>query len=298
MRNYTAICLLLIAAPAFAQPPKRVVPEMPAPQVLWAEGAPGAIGTEETDKPALWVFLPPAEKAVGSAVVICPGGGYGGLAVGHEGKEIAEWYNSHGVAAFVLRYRLAPRYKHPAPLDDVQRALRTVRSRAEHYKLDPNRIGVMGFSAGGHLASTVGTHFDSGKPDAADPIDRVSCRPDFMVLGYPVVALGSEYAHQGSKKNLLGTEPDPKLVELLSNEKQIKADTPPTFMFHTNEDTAVPPENSILFYLGLRKAKIPAELHVYEKGRHGVGFAKDDPVLSTWSARLADWLKLHGVLGK
>ncbi|MBL8826678.1 MAG: alpha/beta hydrolase, partial [Planctomycetaceae bacterium] len=260
MRFCLTIACCLLATTVWAQPPKRVVPEMPAPQVLWAEGAPGAIGMEDTDKPALWVFLPPAEKAVGSAVVICPGGGYGGLAVGHEGKEIADWYNGHGVAAFVLRYRLAPRYKHPAPLEDVQRAIRTVRSRAEDYKIDPARIGVMGFSAGGHLASTAGTHFDEGKADATDPIDRVSCRPDFMVLGYPVIALGSEYAHQGSKKNLLGAEPDPKLVELLSNEKQIKPNTPPTFLFHTNEDTGVPPENSILFYLGLRKAKIPAEL--------------------------------------
>lgn len=298
MRLLLFVSLVLVASTVVAQPAKRVPPEMPAPQLLWTDGAPGAVGTEDVDKPALWVFLPPAEKAVGSAVVVCPGGGYGGLAIGHEGKEIADWYTGQGVAAFVLRYRLGPRYRHPAPLQDVQRALRTVRSQAEHYKLDPERIGVMGFSAGGHLASTAGTHFDNGNPAATDPIERVSCRPSFMILGYPVVALGSEYAHQGSKKNLLGTEPDPQLVELLSNEKQVTAETPPTFMFHTTEDTAVPPENSVLFYLGLRKAKVPCELHIYERGRHGVGLAKDDPVLSTWSARLSDWLKLHGVLGK
>ena len=293
--RYAVLILLLTAAPLLAQPPKRVMPEMPAPQVLWPEGAPGAAGMEESDKPALWVFLPPAEKACGTAVVVCPGGGYGHLAYGHEGKEVAEWFNEQGVAAFVLRYRLAPRYKHPSPLLDVQRALRTVRSSAEHYKIDPHRIGVMGFSAGGHLASTVATHFDSGKSDATDPIERVGCRPDFVILGYPVIALSTEYAHGGSKKNLLGMEPDAALVESLSNEKQITPETPPTFLFHTNEDSGVPPENSVLFYLGLRKAKVPAELHIYEKGKHGVGLAKNDPILSTWAGRLSDWLKTRGL---
>lgn len=298
MRFVLSILVLFFSTVAFAQPPKRVMPEMPAPQLLWPEGAPGAVGTDDADKPALWVFLPPAEKAVGTAVVVCPGGGYGHLAFGHEGKEVADWFNQLGVAAFVLRYRLAPRYQHPSPMLDVQRALRTVRSQAEYYKINPTRIGVMGFSAGGHLASTAGTHFDAGKSESGDPIDRVSSRPDFMVLCYPVVALSTEYAHQGSKKNLLGAQPDVKLVDSLSNEKQITADTPPTFMFHTNEDAGVPPENSVLFYLGLRKAKIPAELHIYEKGRHGVGLAKEDPILSTWSGRLADWLKGRGLLNK
>lgn len=296
MRYALILLLALVPAAALAQPPKRVMPEMPAPQLLWPEGAPGADGMEDADKPALWVFLPPAEKAVGTAVVVCPGGGYGHLAYGHEGKEIADWFNQRGVAAFVLRYRLAPKYKHPSPLMDVQRALRTVRARAEHYRVKPDRIGVMGFSAGGHLASTAGTHFDAGRSDASDPIEQASSRPDFLILCYPVVALSTEYAHQGSKKNLLGVEPDQKLVESLSNEKQITAETPPTFLFHTNEDGGVVPENSVLFYLGLRKVKVPAELHIYEKGRHGVGLATGDPILSTWSDRLGDWLKGRGLL--
>jgi acetyl esterase/lipase len=202
------------------------------------------------------------------------------------------------VAAFVLKYRIAPRYHHPAPLDDAQRALRLVRTRAEEWKIDPARVGIMGFSAGGHLASTAGTHFDSGKTDSADPVDHASCRPDFLILCYPVISFTSESMHLGSRNNLLGTEPDPKLVKNLSNELQVTADTPPTFLFHTNEDTGVPPENSVLFYLALRNAKVPAEIHIYERGRHGVGLASDDPVLSTWPARCAAWLKQHDVLGK
>ena len=286
----------LLASVGEAQPPKRPTPEMPAPQLLWPEGAPGAQGMEDADKPAIWVFLPPEAKSVGTGIVVCPGGGYGGLAIGHEGKDIAEWLNAQGVAAFVLRYRLGPKYHHPTMLEDAQRALRTVRARAEHYKIDPRRLGVMGFSAGGHLASTVGTHFDAGRADAADPIDRQSSRPDFMILCYPVIALNTEFAHLGSKRNLLGENPDSKLVASLSNETQITPDTPPTFLFHTNEDSGVKPENSVLFYLGLRRANVPAELHIYERGRHGVGLAPTDPILSTWSGRLSDWLKGRGLL--
>lgn len=280
------------------KPPARVMPEMPKPQLLWPEGAPGAQGSEEVDQPALWVFLPPAETANGAAVVICPGGGYAHLAYGHEGKEIAEWFNARGVAAFVLRYRLAPRYQHPAPMQDVQRALRTVRARAEFWRLDPQRVGVMGFSAGGHLASTAATHFDAGQSDASDPIEKVSCRPDFAILCYPVVAFGTEYVHGGSQKNLLGTAPDAALVELLANHKQVTPQTPPTFMFHTNADTAVVPENSVLFFLALRKAKVPAELHIYESGRHGLGLATEEPGARTWADRLADWLQNRGYLAK
>lgn len=284
--------------PATPAQTKPAPPQMPTPQLLWPEGAPGAKGDEDADKPALWVFLPPAERANGTAVVVCPGGGYAHLAIGHEGKDVAEWFNARGVAAFVLRYRLAPKYMHPAPLQDVQRALRTVRSRAEFWKLDPQRVGVMGFSAGGHLASTAATHFDKGRSEDSDPIEHVSCRPDFAILCYPVIAFGTEFVHRGSQKNLLGDDPDPKLVELLANHKQVTADTPPTFLFHTNADAGVVPENSVLFYLALRQAKVPAELHIYEQGKHGVGLAADDPILSTWSARLADWLKAHGLLGK
>jgi acetyl esterase/lipase len=268
-----------------------------SPQVvlLWPKGAPGAAGQEDADKPSLTVYRP--EKANGAAVVVCPGGGYGHLAVGHEGKEVAEWFNERQVTAFVLKYRLAPRYHHPAPLQDVQRALRTVRARAADWSVDPKRIGVMGFSAGGHLASTAATHFDAGQPDAEDVIDRASCRPDFAVLCYPVITMTDvPSTHRGSRTNLLGKMPDPKLVESLSNDQQVTAQTPPTFLFHTNADGGVIPENSILFYLALRKVKVPAELHIYEKGPHGVGLARKDPILGTWPDQLAGWMKSRGIM--
>ena len=270
----------------------------PKIDLLWPAGAPGALGSEDADKPSIAIYLPAKDKATGTGIVVCPGGGYGGLAMMHEGKDIAAWLNSLGVAAYVLKYRLGPKYHHPVQMGDVQRALRTVRSRATEFGLDSKKIGVLGFSAGGHLASTAATHFDAGQSDAVDPIDRVSCRPDFAVLCYPVIAFGEPFTHRGSMKNLLGDNPDPKLVELLSNEKQVTRDTPPTFLFHTNEDTGVPPENSIMFYLALRKAGVPAELHIYEKGKHGVGLAPTDPVLSTWPARCADWLRGRGMLPK
>jgi len=266
--------------------------------LLWPGGAPGAVGNEDADRPTLTVYLPPADRAVPTGVVVCPGGGYAKLAMDHEGRQVAEWLNSLGVAAFVLKYRLAPRYRHPAPLEDAKRALRLVRSRAGEFRIAPDRIGVWGFSAGGHLASTLATHFDAGNPAAADPIERVSCRPDFAILAYPVISFASEYAHKGSRRNLLGDNPDPALVENLSNEKQVTAQTPPTFLFHTNEDQGVPAENSVLFYLALRRAGVPAELHIYERGRHGVGLAPDDPVLSSWPQRLADWLRVRGLLGR
>ena len=266
---------------------------------LWPEGAPLAKGEHEHDQPTITAFLAPADKANGAAVVLCPGGGYSGLAVGHEGKDIAEWFNQRGVSAFMLKYRLASHgYRHPAPLLDVQRAIRTVRSRASEWNVDPARVGVMGFSAGGHLASTVATHFDAGKSDATDKIEQQSCRPDFAVLCYPVVMFDSPYTHQGSQKNLLGAEADAELVESLSNEKQVTKETPPTFLFHTNEDAAVVPENSVMFYLALRKNGVPAELHIYEKGRHGIGLGADVPGTNTWSDRLADWLAVRGLLQK
>jgi acetyl esterase/lipase len=272
--------------------------QAPKEELLWPKGAPGAVGTEDRDKPSITIHLPPAEKATGTAVVVCPGGGYGALAMDHEGKQIAAWLNQRGVAAFVLKYRLGPRYHHPAPLQDAQRALRTVRARAKDWNVDPGRVGIWGFSAGGHLASTAATHFDDGNADAADPIDKAGCRPDFAVLCYPVITLKPPYAHAGSRRNLLGDKPDPKLLDSLCNETQVTAKTPPTFLFHTNEDSGVPPENSILFYLALRKNKVPAELHVYEKGRHGVGLAPDDPILKTWPDRLDGWLRTRGLLKK
>ena len=214
----------------------------------------------------------------------------------HEGKQIADWLNGHGISAFILKYRLGPRYRHPAPLQDAQRAIRMVRTRSKEFRIEPNRIGIWGFSAGGHLASTTGTHFDDGKPDAAEAIDRASSRPDFMILAYPVISFVTEYVHVGSRRNLLGEPFEPAQAELLSNETQVTARTPPTFLFHTDADTGVPPENSVLFYLALRKAKVPAEMHIYQNGRHGVGLAPTDPVLSSWAGRLQDWLKVRGLL--
>lgn len=256
--------------------------QTPTTELLWPEGAPGAVGAEELDKPALTTWL--AAKPNGAAVLVCPGGGYGALAMDHEGKQIAEWYNSFGVSAFILKYRLGPRYRHPAPLDDARRAMRMIRERAPKLGLDPARIGVMGFSAGGHLASTLSTHFQQGE------------RPDFAVLCYPVISFTTRYTHSGSMRNLLGAPPDPALVWDLSNELKVTAETPPTFLFHTNADAGVPPENSILYYMALRRVGVPAEMHIYQEGRHGVGLAQKDPVLSSWPDRLKDWLKVRGLV--
>jgi acetyl esterase/lipase len=267
------ILLLAIGASALAQ----------KTELLWPDGAPGAVGNQDEDRPTLGIYLPPADKASGAGVVICPGGGYAHLSMDKEGSEIAAWLNDRGLAGFVLKYRLGPRYHHPAPLDDANRALRYVREHAAELRVKPDRIGIWGFSAGGHLAATAATHFDAGT------------RPDFVILAYPVITFEPPYAHQGSRKYLLGAEPDPKLVQNLSNETQVTAETPPTFLFHTSGDKTVPSENSVLFYLALRKAGVPAELHIYERGPHGVGLAQKDPVLSSWPSRLADWLKLRGL---
>lgn len=267
----------------------------PEPVPLWTDKVPGATGEAEPDRPTVRIHLPPKDKANGAAVVICPGGGYGIIAMDHEGSQVANWFNAQGITALVLRYRLSP-YRHPIPLNDAQRAIRYARAHAEKLGIAPNRIGVMGFSAGGHLASTAATHFDAGLKDAADPVDRVSCRPDFVILGYPVISLTAEFAHKGSGKNLLGDNPDPKLWEALSNETQVTPETPPAFLFHTAEDTGVPPENSVAFFMALRKAKVPAELHIYQQGPHGVGLAPGDPALFTWKERLFDWLRQNRFL--
>jgi acetyl esterase/lipase len=273
--------------------------QRPAPhkiELLWPGEAPGAVGMEDSDKPSLTVYPAPEKSAVETAVVVCPGGGYGFLAKDHEGDQIARWLNSLGIQAFVLQYRIAPRYHYPAPFLDAQRAIRWVRAHAGDYRISPARIGIWGFSAGGHLASTTGTHFDAGDPQAADPIDRLGSRPDFMILAYPVISFTTPYTHTGSMRNLLGDHPDPKLVASLSNEIQVTAQTPPTFLFHTNEDNDVPAENSVLFYLALRKAGVPAEMHIYERGPHGVGLASTDAVLASWAGRLKDWLEIRGLL--
>lgn len=261
---------------------------------LWPGSAPGSQGTKPEDEPELLLFPAPAEGRVPTAVVICPGGGYHNLAMSYEGTDVAAWFNKLGISAFVLKYRLGPRYHHPVELQDAQRAIRYVRAHVSEYGVASDRVGIMGFSAGGHLAATAGTHFDSGLPQATDIVDRQSSRPDFMILAYPVITMQDPYTHQGSRSNLLGEKPNPTLVNELSDELQVTAKTPPTFLFHTTEDQTVPVENSVMFYLALRRAGVPAELHVYLKGRHGVGLAAKDPVLKTWPAHLADWLSAAG----
>ena len=269
---------------------------LPQPEPLWPDGAPGALGNSDADRPTITPYLVPAGHGTGTAVVVCPGGGYVNLAMDHEGDQIARWLNSIGVTAFVLKYRLGPRYRHPIELGDAQRAIRTVRAKAGQFRVMPDRVGIMGFSAGGHLASTAATHFDAGNPAATDAIERVGSRPDFAVLCYPVISFTTPYTHRGSMRALLGDNPDPKLAESLSNELQVTPQTPPTFLFHTNSDPVVPPENSMLFYMALRKAGVPAEIHIYANGPHGVGLAPTDEALSTWPARLADWLRGRGLL--
>ena len=258
---------------------------------LWPDGAPGALGTSEHDVPTLTVFRPDQKQATGAAMVICPGGGYGGLAQ-HEGRDYALWLAKHGVTGFVLKYRLGSHgYRHPRMLEDAARAVRTVRARAREWNVDAQRIGIMGSSAGGHLASTLLTHFDAGQPDAADPIERQSSRPDLGILCYAVITLG-EKTHQGSKRNLLGEKPSEELVRLLSNERQVTPQTPPTFVWHTAEDQAVPAENSLMFAAALQKNHVPYELHIYEKGPHGIGLANGHP----WTEQCARWLKLHSFI--
>ena len=268
---------------------------------LWENGAPNALGTEDKDRPHVTVWFPDKDRAMDAAVVVCPGGGYGALALDHEGKQIGEWFNSFGVTAIVLEYRHRNKgYGHPNPLLDVQRAIRTVRFNAERWGIDPLKIGVMGFSAGGHLASTAGTHFDDPpefpKDYDADAIDVVSCRPDFMILCYPVIQFDSPVTHRGSQTNLIGQDAPKELVEYYSSEKQVTDRTPPAFIFFTDEDTGVPSENGVAFYLALRKHKIPAEMHIFQKGAHGVGLAQGRPGTEHWPELCRVWLINNGFL--
>jgi acetyl esterase/lipase len=264
---------------------------------LWPEGAPGALGKEDKDIPTLTVYTPAEGKANGVAVVICPGGGYGGLA-NHEGEHYARFLNEQGVAGFVLKYRLGPAgYKHPSMLQDASRAIRAVRARAAEWRVDPRRIGIMGSSAGGHLASTALTHFDPGKADASDAVERQSSRPDFGILCYAVITMG-EYTHKGSKHNLLGENPSEDLVKGLSSELQVTRQTPPCFLWHTWEDKAVPVENTLQFAEALRKAEVPFDLHIYQKGGHGLGLGSgkwDPDNRHPWTADLIYWLKAQSV---
>ncbi len=263
-------------------------PEAP----LWKDATPGALGTEPKDIPTLTAYLPDPAKATGAAIVVCPGGGYGALAK-HEGEGYARWFADHGITAFVLKYRLGTSgYRHPIMLQDAARALRTVRANAAQWQVDPARIGIIGSSAGGHLASTLLTHFDAGKPDDPDPIERVSSRPDFGILCYAVITLGPK-THAGSKRNLLGDNPPQELVDYLSNEKQVTPQTPPCFVWHTWEDKGVPMENSLEFARALREKGVPFDLHIYQKGGHGMGLGKPDAP-HPWAADCLFWLRQNG----
>jgi len=257
-------------------------PPKPPTELLWKDGTPGAVGEEAIDKPTITIYIPKT-GAIPTGIIVCPGGGYKNLAMDHEGEQVARWLNSLGIAAFVLKYRLGPRYHHPAMINDAEQAIKIVRGRAAEFGIAPDRIGIWGFSAGGHLAATASTHFTA------------ETRPDFSILTYPVISF-AKYVHQGSLLNLLGENPDPALMASLSNETQVTKDTPPTFLVHANDDTGVPAENSVMYYLALRNAGVPAEMHIYARGGHGFGMGWSDAALSTWPGRLADWLRVRGLL--
>lgn len=270
----------------------------PAKVRLWPEGAPGARGNEDKDQPFVYAWPAAKEKANGAAFVVCPGGGYGGLAADHEGTQVAKWFNGIGVSAFVLHYRLGTSgYHFPSQLIDVQRAIRHVRANAKQYGIDPDRIGIIGFSAGGHLTSMAATMFDE-KPAGMtnDAVDQVSARPTVAAPTYPVISMIQDFGHKGSRKNLLGPNDTDEMARHVSTEARVTAHTPPIFIFQTDEDIVVPAENAVSFYLACRKHKVPAELHIYRPGPHGVGLFLGDPVLGTWSGHLRDWLRNQGFL--
>jgi acetyl esterase/lipase len=268
-----------------------------SPLPLWPARAPGALGDREEDIPAIAPYLPAEERRNGTAVVVCPGGGYSHLAP-HEGRDYAQFLNRAGITAFVLRYRLGSNgYRHPRMLEDAARAVRLVRARAGEWKLEQNRIGIMGSSAGGHLAATLLTHFDLGNPRASDTVERMSSRPDFGILCYPVISMGP-LSHSGSREMLLGRNPDPGLVRQLSNELHVTAQTPPCFVWHTWEDKVVKVDNSLEFAAALNRNGIPFDLHVYQKGSHGIGLGDKPPFSGAhpWSKDLLFWLKARGLI--
>jgi acetyl esterase/lipase len=276
---------------------------------LWEENIPNYKPSDETEqadtngivriskvqKPGMEVYLPAKSNATGEAVVICPGGGYSILAYDWEGTDIAKWLNSEGIAGIVLKYRLPGSesniVRHKSPLLDAKRALRLTRYHADDWNLDTNRIGVMGFSAGGHLASTLGTHFDDGDPAASDPVDRISSRPDFMVLVYPVISFDPKFGHIGSRNNLLGKNPDRELIDRFSNEKQVTGNTPSTFLIHAGNDEGVPVENSLMFYKALQEHDVPAEMHIFPTGGHGFSLAMENEHLHSWTDLCINWIK-------
>lgn len=277
------------ARAAEAAPAAAANPANPAVE-LWENAAPGSLGDRPQDKPTLTAYLPDPAKRNGATMIVLPGGGYSNLA-GHEGGAYAEWFASQGFTAYVLKYRLGSSgYRHPAMLQDVSRAVRMARVWAKRDGLDPAKIGVIGSSAGGHLAATIATHFEAGKADAADAFEKESSRPDLVVLCYPVITFG-EFTHAGSKRQLLGENPAPELVQNLSNELHVTKDTPPCFIWHTVEDRTVPVENALLFASALRKASVPFSLHIYETGAHGLGLGRAGRPAPPWADQLTYWFK-------
>lgn len=268
--------------------------------LLWPNGAPGAKGTAAADIPSLQAYIPAAGMGNGSAVIICPGGAYSGLAMSYEGTAVAEWMRGLGVAAFTLKYRLGPTYRHPIEMGDAQRALRWVRANAKQFGIDTARVGILGFSAGGHLASTAATHFDAGNPAAADTVDRHPCRPAFQILIYPVITMDASFTHGGSRSNLLGNNPSQALVDSLSNEKMVTARTPPCFLVHTRDDGVVPFKNAQVYNDSLKKKNVPVEFRIYQSGPHGFGMADGKagapniPELATWPGFAKEWLQARG----
>jgi len=254
----------------------------------------GILRISKVQEPTIAVYLPSKSNATGKAMLIFPGGGYGMLAYDWEGTDIAKFLNGKGIAGIVVKYRLPSSKsqidKHNVPLIDAQRAIRLVRSKSEDFHIDPDKIGIIGFSAGGHLASTLGTHFEEKVYTPIDEVDLESARPDFMALGYPVISFG-KMTHGGSKKNLIGENPDSESVIHFSNEKQIRENTPPTFLFHATDDNAVPVENSLLFYQALKDKGISATVHIYPKGGHGFSLARKDPHLMGWTERMFEWME-------
>jgi acetyl esterase/lipase len=292
--------------------PLRAQDQSPEVVLLWPEGAAESKDVSETEQtnergkpgspdrairnvtqPSLEIFR--AEKPNGAGVLIMPGGGYGSVVIDKEGREVARWFNSIGITAAVLKYRLpntaTHRFGEEVPLRDAQRALRYVRSKAADWGLQTNRIGAIGFSAGGHLASTLGTQFDDGNATATDPVDRISCRPDFLILGYAVISMDSAITHQGSRNSLLGKNPSAELVQRFSNELQVRPNTPPVFIFCAADDEAVVPENSIRFYQAARAAKVSAELHIFETGSHGFALRPGRRAGLTWPKLCEAWLQ-------
>lgn len=272
--------------PPHAQPAGKPFERVQEGNIVWVR---------HVSNPSLEVRLPAHGNATGRAVIVCPGGGYGGLAYDWEGSDFAGWLNSQGIAAIVLTYRLpvdgdVAHQKWLVPLLDAQRAIRLTRAHAAEWGVDPAKVGIMGFSAGGHLASTAGTHFDTGDAKAADPVDRLSSRPDFMVLVYPVISMQQGVTHSGSRSALLGATPPEELVARYSNELQVTDQTPPTFLVHAGDDPAVPVQNSLLFYDALLQHKVPAELHIYPHGGHGFSFGFQHGHLRDWTDACARWL--------